>query len=204
MEQHGSHCATSDFCLLLIWGTINIFTVWGYCIDGNFLMNNLSFSKTTASKLLWERSEHNLPPTFREISLSIWRSSLSCRGCDLHKKSWDLSMRLCDILKTSVPLLTQELDNQHKVNFKKLTRLSGLECAPDRSPWLFLLYYTGNCMVYTVTKLDYLELPLPYIETYIDEERMIKRDDKRMRCQDLPFLEMVAHSEAMWCHMTKE
>lgn len=49
-------------------------------------------------------------------------------------------MRLCNILKTSVSLLTQKLDNQNKVNFKTLTRFSGLEWAPDQIPSLFLLY----------------------------------------------------------------
>lgn len=30
------------------------------------------------------------------------------------------------------------------------------------------------------------------------------KDDKRMRCQGLPFLGKLAHAEPLWYHMTKE
>lgn len=33
---------------------------------------------------------------------------------------------------------------------------------------------------------------------------MVWTDDKRMRCQDLPFLEKLAHAEPLWRLMTKE
>ena len=39
-------------------------------------------------------------------------------------------MRLCDILKTSVPILTQELDNQNKVNLKTPTRFKWARVGP--------------------------------------------------------------------------
>ncbi|KAL6041091.1 hypothetical protein STEG23_008931, partial [Scotinomys teguina] len=47
----------------------------------------------------------------------------------------------------------------------------------------------GNYVTHTVTKLDQLKLPLPYTETHIDEQKVEQKDDRRMICQDLSFLE---------------
>ena len=52
-------------------------------------------------------------------------------------------------------------------------------------------------MTYTATKPDLLKLPLPYTETYIDEQSMEWKDDKRIRYQDLHLLEKLAHADPL-------
>ena len=45
---------------------------------------------------------------------------------------------------------------------------------------------------------------MPYTETHIGGQRMMWKDDKGIKCQDLCFLEMLAYTEPLWCLMTKE
>lgn len=55
-------------------------------------------------------------------------------------------------------------------------------------------------MAYPSTKLD---VYLPLTKVYIDGQRMVWENDKRMRYQDFPLLENLPQSKPMWCHMTK-
>lgn len=64
-------------------------------------------------------------------------------GCDSRENPRDLLRRLWlqDTLETSAPVLTQEQDNQNKVNSEKSTRFGGLEGrSADEINSLFLLY----------------------------------------------------------------
>lgn len=58
---------------------------------------------------------------------------------------------------------------------------------------------SGKYFAYSATKLDLLKIYL----SYIDGEIFVWKNDKR-RCQNLPFLEKLVHTEPLWYHMIKE
>lgn len=53
-------------------------------------------------------------------------------------------------------------------------------------------------------KVRLVEVLLPSTGTYIDGQRMVQKDNKSMRYQDLIFIEKLTHVRELGCHMTKE
>lgn len=108
----------------------------GFLIISFFLLPGMLFPSVPMTVL-------TIPfPHFREISLSIWRSSLRLGGCDTNKEASGLFMRLWHIFETSVSVLTQEQDNPNKVNLERSTRLGVLE-------ELSAVQITSLCPLYT-------------------------------------------------------
>lgn len=132
--------------MLHTWGDFNICTIWGYWVDGKFLMNHfcplpgallLSFSR----KVL---SIGPLPLLGRWHCLALLEGLPCALKVVTHEKTPEISLEGSGFkitLETSAPVLTQEQDNQNKVNFKKSTRFGGLEgLSADEINSLFLLY----------------------------------------------------------------
>ena len=142
-------------CCILWGGAFNICMMRGYWIDGKFLMNHLCLLPGVLL-LSFPRKVLNIPPLLLlGKHLSTWRSSLCLGGCDTHKEARGLFMRLWDIFETSVPVLTQEQDNQNKVNLNRSTKIQWARGVGHSS------YYKppstihpGNYMANTAMKLD--------------------------------------------------
>ena len=166
-----------------------------------FLMNHLFIFPivSATSKLSQESPEHITSHAFREISISTRRSSLCPGGCDTQKEARALFIRLWNILKTSAPVLTQDQDHQNKVNFKISTIFDELEKLPTDHRLLDSSHYILRqlCAKYS-NKVRLAEVTSAQSGDLHWLQRMIQKHDKRIRRQDLLFIEKLDHAESPW------
>ena len=97
----------------------------------------------------------------------------------------------------------QEQDIQNKVNSEGQQDSVGWRSWPQFRLQAFL-HYTLRQLHGIYGNFRLAELPLPYTGTSTDDQSVEWKDNKQMRCQDIPFLEKLAHAEPLWCHVTKE